>query len=68
MRALLKKWSDETGDSIPANPTPDRQPLHERVNKTPPRGDLPGADRNAPAIDRPGPTRLEADPIAQSTE
>ncbi len=58
MRTLLDRWKDETGDSLPVNPTPSRQPLHESVRKGPARGELPGACRGATKINKPGPVRL----------
>ena len=59
MRGLLDRWKDETGDSMPTHPTPSRQPLHENVQKGPPRGEFPGEARGATQINRPGPVRLE---------
>lgn len=59
MRDLLERWKSETGDSVPTNPTADRQPLHERRkmdNKL--RGELPGGEK-AQRINRPGPVRIE---------
>lgn len=59
MRQLLEEWKQETGDSVPSNPTPDRQPLHRRGNfPTFQRGEFPGAAHNAASIDRPGPIRV----------
>jgi arylsulfatase len=58
-RKLLDRWKDETGDSIPANPTPSRQPLHENVRQGPIRGEFPGASRGATEINRPGPVRID---------
>jgi len=62
LRALLEQWKTETGDTVPANPTADRQPLHENSNRNVTRGDFPGAARNAPANNQPGPVKL-ADPL-----
>lgn len=59
MRSLLEEWKRQTGDSVPKNPTPDRQPLHEAGgNGTVQRGDFPGADNKAQTINHPGPIRL----------
>lgn len=60
MRTLLDRWKDETGDSVPQNPTPSRQPLHESVRKGPKRGEFPGQARGATNINAPGPVRLPA--------
>ncbi len=59
LRRLLDRWQTETGDSIPENPTDNRQPLHERVNQTPPRGEFPGEKTNAGAINARGPVRID---------
>ena len=59
LRAALDQWTQETGDSIPANPTPSvvlhggRQHLQPAFK----RGPMPGADHNAAAIAAPGPIR-----------
>jgi arylsulfatase len=58
MRALLERWQSRTGDSVPQAPTPNRQPLHQRVNKQPPRGEVPGQAEEATSINEPGPVRL----------
>ena len=60
MRALLKRWQKETGDNVPGDPTPDRQPLHvmgKRGKMV--RGEMPGAATNATEINHPGPVRLD---------
>ena len=59
LRALLDRWKAETGDSVPASPTPDRQPLHDSNEKPIRRGDFPGASNDATAINRPGPIMLD---------
>ncbi|BCX49448.1 hypothetical protein HAHE_33560 [Haloferula helveola] len=60
MRLLVEQWIEETGDSVPANPTPDRQPLHQSDQQAKiRRGDLPGADKGAERINRPGPIRTD---------
>ncbi len=65
MRALLGRWVEETGDSVPANPTPDRQPLHGlnggNGGKTM-RGEFPGAANNATQINHPGPVKASPEP------
>lgn len=68
-RALVEKWSVETGDTIPANPTPNRHapPRIEdgkiiRAGKTigalNPHAEMPGAAKNSMQINLPGPVRL----------
>jgi hypothetical protein len=59
MRELLARWQEETGDSVPVHPTPDRGLLHEAGNGETVRGDFPGAARGASTIDAPGPIRLD---------
>jgi arylsulfatase len=55
MRTLLKRWQEETGDSVPTHPTQDRQPLHKMANPSFTRGEFPGAAHQATRINRPGP-------------
>lgn len=55
MRNLLGRWQDETGDSVPATPTLDRQELHESNTGKIQRGEVPGEDREATKINAPGP-------------
>ena len=58
LRAALDRWTKETGDSVPANPTPS-VPLHGGRQHLQPafkRGPMPGAEHNAAAITAPGPT------------
>jgi arylsulfatase len=68
-RSLLKAWTKQTGDSIPANPTPNRQapPRIENGKRvspgkvtgaTNPHAEMPGAAKNAMKINHPGPIRL----------
>ncbi len=59
LRNLLSQWVDETGDSVPVSPTPDRQPIHE--NRHFPdfkRGEFAGASRNATTVNHPGPVMV----------
>ena len=68
-RSLLEDWSEQTGDTIPENPTPHRHEpprivdgkiLPPQAGKTrKPAGEFPGASRNATAIHHPGPIRLQ---------
>ena len=56
MRTLLESWKSRTGDSVPKNPTPDRQPFHGKAQHEGfRRGDMAGADRGASSIHDPGP-------------
>lgn len=50
LRSVLDRWTEETGDTVPENPTKDR-PEGGREN----RGEFPGAARNATKINAPGP-------------
>ncbi|GAB5441294.1 MAG: sulfatase [Fuerstiella sp.] len=61
MRGLLEQWVQSTGDSVPNNPTPDRQPIHSNNKQSPDfrRGDFPGADRNATQLNAPGPVQVD---------
>ena len=66
-RALLTKWTKQTGDSIPANPTPNRHdpPRIENEKILPPgkaktrnpHAEMPGVSNNATKINHPGPVR-----------
>ena len=68
-RSLLERWTEQTGDTIPENPTPHRHEpprivdgeiLPPEAGKTrKPAGEFPGASRNAAALDHPGPIRLQ---------
>lgn len=60
MRGLLDKWKEQTGDSQPANLTPDRQTIYEHHRKNPERGDFAGSDRDAMNINNPGPVKLDS--------
>ena len=69
MRGLLDQWEEETGDSVPANPTPSRQPLHEHVSKGPPRGEFPGASRGATRINHAGKRKSSLEePVARQVK
>ena len=67
-RALLAKWTEQTGDSIPDNPTPNRHdpPRIENGEILPPgkagtrnpHAEMPGASRNASKINHPGPINI----------
>ena len=68
-RRLLADWTEQTGDTIPANPTPDRQPPPRIENgkiiptakksvRDNPHAEMPGAAKNATTINHPGPLRF----------
>lgn len=57
-RALLAEWKQQTTDSVPKKPTPDRGALHESTERSTKRGDFPGADLGATKINHPGPQRF----------
>ena len=66
-RRALARWTEETGDTIPANPTPNRHgPPRVEDGKVVrggkgaggnPHAEFPGAARNATGIHHPGPLR-----------
>ena len=68
-RRLLAKWTEQTGDTVPENPTPHRHapPRIEngeiippgKSKKRNPHAEMPGAARNATKINHPGPLRLK---------
>jgi arylsulfatase len=69
-RKLIAAWTEQTGDSIPENPTPNRHPpprvedgkiipAAKGGKKRNPHSEMPGASNNAMAINHPGPIRLE---------
>jgi arylsulfatase len=67
-RALLAKWTKQTGDSIPANQTPNRHdpPRIENGKILPPgkaktrnpHAEMPGESRNASKNNHPGPIKI----------
>ena len=57
-RALLERWKEETGDSVPADPTPDRGTRRIPGHRGDVYGEPPGASRNATSIQHPGPVLL----------
>jgi arylsulfatase len=54
LRAVLDRWTRETGDTVPARPTPDRSGKRQGKDA---RGELPGEKTNATQINHPGPVR-----------
>ncbi|HEX6962434.1 MAG TPA: sulfatase [Lacipirellula sp.] len=59
LRSVLDRWSEETGDSVPAHPTPSVKLFGARQHLQPEfkRGPMPGEDRGAAEINAPGPVR-----------
>jgi arylsulfatase len=57
MRAVLDRWTNETGDTVPTNPTNDREDAFGKKNTNYRLGTFPGAERNATSIAAPGPIR-----------
>ena len=71
-RELLKTWTRQTGDTVPANPRPNRHappriengnilPKAERPKRSAPI-EMPGEATNATQINHPGPVRLTDTP------
>lgn len=68
-RALIQTWTEQTADSIPENPTPNRhapprvengkiiQGGKSKVRN--PHAEMPGASKNAMLVNHPGPITLE---------
>jgi len=59
LRETLDRWVEQTGDTIPQNPTKDQNDPDRPQNRKNFRGTLPGAERNAERINHPGPIRRE---------
>jgi arylsulfatase len=59
-RELLQLWQQQTGDSVPTHPTPDRGELHENSERKVQVGEFPGAAAGATQIHAPGPVKLPA--------
>jgi arylsulfatase len=68
-RSLLKSWTEQTGDTVPENPTPDRSTRPritdgkilgpgERTSMGFRHAEMPGDANNAMKINHPGPIRL----------
>lgn len=60
MRALLGEWQEETADSVPSDPTPDREGLHggdgrKGLRKEWKHREFAGAERGAMEVNAPGP-------------
>jgi len=57
LRRVLDRWTEQTADTVPTNPTPNRQSIDGRRNPKYRRGTFPGAERNAESVNHPGPVR-----------
>lgn len=59
LRAVLQQWTEETGDTVPAKPTPTNV-IYATGRKTPEfwRGEAPGVAAGAARINAPGPVRV----------
>ncbi len=57
LRAALDRWTEETGDTVPENPTNDREDAFGKKNAKYKLGTFPGTERNATSIEAPGPIR-----------
>ena len=69
-RKQLAAWTEQTGDTLPENPTPNRHepprieggkiiPKGPMLNGRTPHAEMPGAAKNAEKINHPGPIKLE---------
>jgi len=72
-RTLLADWTEQTGDTIPENPTPDRRnppqivdgniiPMGKKQGRQNPHAEFPGTARNATSIPHPGPVKIQSAP------
>jgi len=62
LRSLLAKWTQQTGDTVPENPTPDRDapPNKPQLDKKKWRHrEMPGAATGAQKINHPGPALVK---------
>ena len=57
LRGLLDRWIEETADTIPKNPTPDRKDIGGKRPRRDQRGTMPGAELRAESVLQPGPIR-----------
>lgn len=55
LKQHLEMWSSQTGDTVPSNPTPDREDVHGKKVAGFHRGEMPGAAKNATNINAKGP-------------
>lgn len=57
-RGILDDWTQATGDTVPENPTPDRQRLDGKKFPGHKHQEMPGAATGATKINEPGPVKL----------
>ncbi|SFB90536.1 arylsulfatase [Parapedobacter composti] len=58
LRKVMDQWIDETGDTVPENPTPDRDDIYgNRLPGDWQKGEKPGAAKHAEKITKKGPLR-----------
>ncbi len=57
MRTVLQQWTDQTGDSVPDNPTPDRDTIDGKRIKGWKHREFPGKSKSATTINHTGPVR-----------
>jgi arylsulfatase len=60
LRGVLDQWTKETGDTVPENPTNDREDIDRNKYPDHKRGTFPGAEVDAAHINRPGPVQAKA--------
>jgi arylsulfatase len=58
LSGYLSNWTKETGDTVPENPTPDRQRLDGKRFPNHKHGEMPGAAAGATKITKSGPVLL----------
>ncbi len=58
-RGLMTRWVEETGDTVPADPTPDRQDLEGTKNPDFEYRTFPGTEKNAIEVNAAGPILAE---------
>lgn len=58
MSRLIGYWSEQTGDTVPENPTPDRENVYGKKFPGFRRGEMPGAAKQAERIQAKGPVRV----------
>jgi len=59
LRTALDQWTEDTGDTVPDDPTNDREDIYHESNPDFERGELPGEAAGAMDINDPGPIREE---------
>lgn len=60
LRKVLDQWVEETGDSVPQHPTPDRDDVNgKQLSGKWKKGGKPGAAKGALNIDKKGPLRIQ---------